>query len=674
MTYSSAGQHNVTASYDGDGTFTGSTTSTALSQTVNQAATATSLSSSVNPSAIGQTVTYTATVAVTGPGAGNPGGSVQFFDGSTVIPTCANVALTGLTATCAVTYSSAGAHPINATYGGDSNFSGSSASSPMTQNVGPTLASSDTAAVVGETVIYTATVSGPGVTSPGGSVQFLDNGTVIAGCASVSVIGPSAACPVKYGSASPATHPITAIYSGSFTGSVRSMALTETVSPAATTTVVSSSANPSVVGQPATYTATVAVTRPGSGTPTGSVTFVDGSTVLPGCVKVGLTGLIAVCHYTSANPGPHSITATYGGDSNYNPSPGSGTLPQTVKKAATTTTLSSSANPSVVGQPVTFTATVAVTGPGAGNPTGSVQFLDNGAVIPGCGNVSVSGSTTVCAVTYTSPSQHNVTVSYGGDGNFNGSTTVTALTQTVNRAATAITVASSANPARAGQTVSFTAVVAATSPGAGHPSGYVKFTDVSTPIAACGGTKGMALGATGTAICATGFTTIGNHSITATYLGDPTFAASTSAAVVAQVITPTNCSTFVGCQMAGANLNGVNLSGLNLSGANLSGANLQGANLSGANLSRANLQGANLQGANLAGSVLTSVTAQGANFQGANMTGAIATGADMPGSNLQKANLTNANFTNANLSGCNLQGATKTGAIFTGANLTGANL
>ncbi|MEE4425675.1 Ig-like domain repeat protein, partial [Streptomyces sp. DSM 41528] len=55
--------------------------------------------------------------------------------------------------------------------------------------------------------------------------------------------------------------------------------------------------------------------------------------------------------------GTYSVTATYSGDPNFTGSVGTDT--QTVTQAATTTTVSSSPDPSVVGQSVTFTATVA---------------------------------------------------------------------------------------------------------------------------------------------------------------------------------------------------------------------------------------------------------------------------------------------------------------------------
>ena len=76
-------------------------------------------------------------------------------------------------------------------------------------------------------------------------------------------------------------HTIVALYGGdiNFTGS-SSTTCTQTVTQASTTTTVSSSSNPSGSGQQVTFTATVATSAPGSGTPTGLVTFLDGTSPL----------------------------------------------------------------------------------------------------------------------------------------------------------------------------------------------------------------------------------------------------------------------------------------------------------------------------------------------------------------------------------------------------------
>src|SRR5207253_1454383 len=105
--------------------------------------------------------------------------------------------------------------------------------------------------------------------------------------------------------------------------------------------------------------------------------------------------------------------------------------PLTVQKASTTTIVASSVNPSVFGQSVIFTATVTVVSPGAGSPSGTVNFLD-GATMIGSGTLS---STAPFRATFTTSTlavgAHSITASYAGNANFNGSTSAV-LTQTVN--------------------------------------------------------------------------------------------------------------------------------------------------------------------------------------------------------------------------------------------------
>ena len=76
----------------------------------------------------------------------------------------------------------------------------------------------------------------------------------------------------------------------------------------------------------------------------------------------------------------HPITAVYLGDGASQTS-ASGTVNQTVAQDSTTTTVSSSHTPSVFGEPAILTATVQANAPGAGIPTGTVTFKDNGVTI-----------------------------------------------------------------------------------------------------------------------------------------------------------------------------------------------------------------------------------------------------------------------------------------------------
>jgi hypothetical protein len=120
------GSHSITVSYGGDGNFT-SSTSSAITETVNQSGTTTALTSSLNPSTAGQSVSFTATVSPKSPGAGQPTGSVTFYNGNTVLGT---IMLNGSDqATFTTSSLSVGNHTITADYSGDGNFKASNSSS-----------------------------------------------------------------------------------------------------------------------------------------------------------------------------------------------------------------------------------------------------------------------------------------------------------------------------------------------------------------------------------------------------------------------------------------------------------------------------------------------------------------------------------------------------------------
>src|SRR6185369_10178302 len=155
-------------------------------------------------------------------------------------------------------------------------------------------------------------------------------------------------------------------------------------------TALSSLLNPSIFGQSVTFTATVTVNSPGSGMPTGTVTFKDGAATLgtgtlngSGQTTFSTSGLAV---------GSHSITAVYAGDGNFNTST-SPTLTEVVNKADTSTSVATSLSPTVFGQSVTFTATVSASAPGAGTPGGTVTFKDGAATI-GTGTLNGSGQAT----------------------------------------------------------------------------------------------------------------------------------------------------------------------------------------------------------------------------------------------------------------------------------------
>ena len=101
-------------------------------------------------------------------------------------------------------------------------------------------------------------------------------------------------------------------------------------------------------------TAIVSAVAPAAGTPSGSVIFNDGTSVLG---TGTLTNGTATFASASLTVGTHSITASYGGDAVFAPA-ASGPVVQTVKKVAVTVTVASSKNPSVGGDPITLTSHV----------------------------------------------------------------------------------------------------------------------------------------------------------------------------------------------------------------------------------------------------------------------------------------------------------------------------
>ena len=109
--------------------------------------------------------------------------------------------------------------------------------------------------------------------------------------------------------------------------------------------------NSSVYGQSVTYTATVSAVSPATGTPTGTVTFMDGTTDL---ATVSLTGGTAVYTTTALSVGSHDITVDYNGDSNFAAST-STTLIQGITPASLTITANNASK--TYGQTLAFAGT-----------------------------------------------------------------------------------------------------------------------------------------------------------------------------------------------------------------------------------------------------------------------------------------------------------------------------
>jgi hypothetical protein len=315
-------------------------------------------------------------------------------------------------------------------------------------------------------------------------------------------------------------HSITAVYgaTANFNAST-SAASVVTVSPDGTTTTVTSSVASPVYGQSVTFTAKVAAAAPGTGTPTGSVTFSDGSTVL---ATKTLGGGLASFTTSTLAVGSHALTVSYAGSTNFGASSATSTV--TVGQDSTTAAVTSSVANPVYGQSVTLTATVAAAHSGL-KPSGTVSFY-SGATLLGTGTLSngkAALSTKLLPV-----GADSITVVYGGDPNFLSSTSP-ALALTVGQAGTTTALTSSSSTAKFGTPVTFTATVKPVAPGSGTPTGTVTFYDGSTALGTVSLTNGVAK-------LILSNLSRGVHHITAVYSADVDFLASTSS-VLTQTIT-----------------------------------------------------------------------------------------------------------------------------------------
>jgi O-glycosyl hydrolase len=285
-----------------------------------------------------------------------------------------------------------------------------------------------------------------------------------------------------------------------------------------TTTTLTATPNPATAGATVTLTATVAST--GSGTPTGSITFYDGTTLL---VTQTLTASTAVYTTSSLAAGTtHNLTASYAGTTGFSASASTAValVVNAAPPAATTTTLTATPNPAAAAATVTLTASVTSA---TGTPAGSVSFLDGGVSI---GSVTLTnGVATFTTSTLAAGKTHSLTAAYTATGNFaaSASAVVALVVNAAPPAATTLVLTATPNPAAAGAAVALTATITSTS---GAPTGSIAFFDGATNLGT--GT----INASGVATLSTSTLSAGTtHALTATYGGTTSFATSSSAPV-----------------------------------------------------------------------------------------------------------------------------------------------
>lgn len=490
--------------YDGSSQFEAATLP--FAHTITKAQTTTKLTVTPDPAKVGQGLTLTAEVAAKAPGGGTPGGEVYFLDtnGSDV---CVPTTLSNGRATCSVAATAPGEVRFVVAYDGSAGYLGSSDEKTVTvvkATSEVSVSSSKPSSVNREPVTFSSWVThSPANNSASGSIVFrLGSATGSVLC--TKPVSIDAEVPATCTASLPAgTHQVVAVYAGTPNVEGDTSSVQQTVAKGDVGVVVQSSKSPSEPGEAVTISAAVSPVAPAQGAPGGTVDF-SGA-----CEDVALVDGVASCLTTPS--ASRTIVATYSGSGEF--AGGEGQVVQVVKKR-TTTALRASVNPSVTGQPVTFTATVAAEG---ATPTGTVAFSEG--TTSRCAAVAVSSSGTATC-TFVPAGSATIRAAYGGTSTL--ATSSATVEQRVDKAATAVTYTQRALP---DSQVRLRAVVAAQAPGAGTPGGSVSFGDQYGTFPGCG----AATLVDGTATCVVAFSRLRRSATsTATYGGSASYLGSSA--------------------------------------------------------------------------------------------------------------------------------------------------
>ncbi|MGW2210708.1 beta strand repeat-containing protein [Streptomyces sp. NPDC001781] len=488
----------VTAVYNGDACFGGS--SNATSATVNPASPRVQVNVVPDPSVCGQPVTVCATVSAAPPSSGTPTGTVTFI-GPGGLNQTATLDSTGKACITAPLQTGS----ITATYNGDGCFTAKTTAVPVTVNKAATTTAvtvSPSPSVCGQLVTVCAQLAAvpPGAGTPTGTVTFTTGSLSV----TVNVDATGRAC---LATAFHASTTVTATYNGDSCFNGSSGSGTVTVNKASSTTSLLVSPTPSVCGQAVTVCAQVAAVAPGSGTPTGTVTF-SGPGGFSQTAALDANGRSCV---TTRSLQSGAVTAAYSGDGCFTTSTASSAV--TVNAASSTVAVTATPNTSVCGQSVTVCAQVSAVAPSTAVPGGTVTFTGPG----GLNQTATLDSTGKACITTTALQSGTVTATYSGNTCFTGATGT--LPVTVNAASSTVAVTATPNPSVCGQSVTVCAQVSAVAPSTAVPGGTVTFTGPG------GLNQTATLDSTGKACITT--TALQSGTVTATYSGNTCFTGAT---------------------------------------------------------------------------------------------------------------------------------------------------
>ena len=487
------------------------------------------LTSSLNPAQEGQSVTFTAQLTTQ---TGSPTGLIEFLDGTNLLASQA-VSTTGSAAFITSTLS-VGSHTITANYQPTGAFAAATASLSQLITGLPTataLTCLPSSIPIGGTAQLTASVTSPSGT-PTGYIAFADNGTTMA---NLPLLADSVS--FAYNGASAGSHTLTVTYFSNGAFAPSSATCQELVTLLPSTSTLSVTPASSTYGLPVTLAAEVApTTPPGPGTPTGAVTFFNGTSPLG---AASLTAGVATLAPISLPVGSYNLSCNYPGSTTYATS-SCAPVSISVIPASTALTLTSSMNPAPTFTPVTFT--VRLTSPSQPAGAGNTLLLSlNGQSIP-----LITDATGIATYTVASlpAGSYPVTAAFAATPNLLA--TSAALSQLITADPTSTALTASLNPGDINQAVALTATV--TSQTAQHPTGSVTFFNGATPLGS------SPLSSAGTTTLTPTFPTATTFNLTAVYHGDANFSPSTSPVFLETIVagdfsiqlSPGNASLYTG--------------------------------------------------------------------------------------------------------------------------------
>ncbi len=353
------GTHSITVIYSGDETFSTSTSSSAALD-VSRASTSAVLVADSVATTYGDLLTFTVTVGVDSPGAGALTGSVTFKDGTTELGT---VDLSGEGTAVFTSYTvGAGDHSITATYNGDTNFAESSTDGELAVSVSPAtlvVTAIDANRVYGAVdPTFTYTITG-----------FKNNETeaVLAGSPVLTTDADASSSVGSYN----VLVDVNSLSSANYTFEAQDGVLT--IDQAATASDLTVSPIWVQVGEQVSLTSSVLEVAPGSGTPTGTVTFMDGETVLD-TQALPANGLVDLSTSALAG-GTHSLTVSYSGDTNFASSTSEVQM-LTVSEVADETAPSVTVSAPALTNNSQPTVTISATDEISGVPDGTSVYID----------------------------------------------------------------------------------------------------------------------------------------------------------------------------------------------------------------------------------------------------------------------------------------------------------